>query len=219
MKRLKYSIRSSGKKTTASVLFFSFMNVSTAFTASAQTNYEAEAPVNVISGTADIASCSACSGGKNVQNLGGPGGGALQFNGVNVASPGSYPVTITYDNAVSNSLTASVLVNGNPVQTVSFPSTGSWTKLASVAVSLPLNAGANSISFTSANQSWLPEIDQISVQSSDAAPAPAQAPASTPNQTATQTRNPSSLPLLRLLETAFFFPHSERLVKVAMTLG
>jgi hypothetical protein len=190
VKRLNYSIRSSGRKTTAGVLFFSFMSVSTVLTASAQTSYEAEAPPNVIGGTADIASCSVCSGGKNVQNLGGPGGGTLQFNGVSVASAGSYPVTITYDSGLSSSLTASILVNGNAVQTVSFPPTGSWTKLATVTVSLPLNAGNNSVTFTGANQSWVAEIDQISVQSSGAA-APAQNQTTTPTQTQASAPTPA----------------------------
>ena len=152
-------------------IFFSLVTAPTPVRA-AQTTYEAEAPANLIGGTADIASCPVCSGRKNVQNLGGPGGGSLQFNGVSAPTAGNYPITITFDNARSWSMVASVLVNGNAVQTVSFPSTGSWTTLSTLVVSLPLKAGPNTITFVGYNRSWVAEIDKISVQTPDSQSAP-----------------------------------------------
>ncbi len=209
MNSLNYPFESSGLKATVGVLLFSLAITPSAFSAS-QTTYEAEASPNLISGAAGIGGCSVCSGGRNVQNIGGPGSGALQFNGVNATSAGSYPVTITYDNGASSSLTGSISVNGKTAQTVSFPSTGSWTKLATVTVSVPFNAGSNSIKFSGANNSWVAEIDKISVQSPDAsgsvpaAPAaptspqpPASAPASTP-----PAQSPGNAVLLSTLGTA-----------------
>ena len=171
MNTLHYSFAYSGKMATIGAIFFSLAIAPTTVRA-AQAIYEAEAPANLIGGTADIASCSVCSGGQNVQNLGGPGGGSLQVNNVSVPASGNYPVTITYDNGVSSPARGSILVNGSPVQAVSFPSTGSWTKLSTVAISLPLNAGKNSITFVGNNGSWLAEIDKISVQTPDSQPAP-----------------------------------------------
>src|SRR5262249_31401922 len=142
-----------------------FSLTSSILSAATDVVYEAEASVNIVGGGADIASCSVCSGGKNAQNLGGPASGSIQFNAVNVTSSGSFPVTITYDNGATVPLSASVTVNGQTAQTVSFPSTGSWVKLSSVTISLPLNAGNNSIAIAGINRGWVAEIDKISVQS------------------------------------------------------
>jgi hypothetical protein len=190
--RSNYSAKFFKTRATVGGLFLSLAITPAAFSAS-QTIYEAEASQNLIGGTADIGYCSACSGTKNVQNLGGPGGGSLQFNGVNIASQGSYPVTITYDNGSSGSLTASVLVNGTASQTVSFPPTGSWSKLSTVTASLPFSAGNNSITFTGNNRSWVAEIDQISVQSPDT-PSPAPAPSSASAPAPAPASSPASAP-------------------------
>jgi hypothetical protein len=201
--RPNHSIKSSGIKATLGALFFSVTITSTAFSALSQTVYEAEASTNAIGGTADIASCSVCSGGKNVQNLGGPGGGTLQFNGISISSPGSYPVTITYDNGVSSAMTASILVNGKTIQTLSFPSTGSWTKLVTVTVSLPFNAGNNSIKFTGYNRSWVAEIDRISVQGPSVAPAPIPVPVPVPVPVPAPTPSPAPAPGNSVLLSTF----------------
>jgi RHS repeat-associated protein len=58
------------------------------------TSYEAEASANTLSGGAVVATCSACSGGKEVGFIG--EGGVLEVNNVSVASAGTYSMTIYY---------------------------------------------------------------------------------------------------------------------------
>ena len=52
------------------------------------TAYEAEAPANTLAGSAPVAGCDACSGGKKVGNL--YVGGSLRFNEVVVTKAGTY---------------------------------------------------------------------------------------------------------------------------------
>lgn len=163
--------------------------------ASAQTVYEAEASVNTISGSADAAGCSPCSGGKNVQNIGGPGNGILQFNAVKASSPGNATVTVTYDNGASSAMKASATVNGKVLPAISFPATGSWAKLSTISFTAPLNAGNNTISFTGVKQSYVAEIDKISVaMAATSTPPPTQPSDPSAPTTPTQPTAPTPPP-------------------------
>ncbi|WP_328685464.1 alpha-galactosidase D [Streptomyces sp. NBC_00343] len=125
------------------------------------TAYEAEATTNTLSGNADIADCSACSGGHKVGNL--YVGGKLTINNVVVAKAGTYQVKIAY--VSGDSRPASISSNGNGATSHKFPSTGDWGTVGTVSVPVTLKAGANTITFDSGS-GYAPDIDRIDVPTS-----------------------------------------------------
>ena len=125
------------------------------------TGYEAEAATNTLSGNANIADCSACSGGKKVGNL--YVGGKLTVNNVVAAKAGTYQVKIAYVSGDSRSV--SVSSNGNGATSHKFPSTGDWGTVGTVSVPVTLKAGANTITFDSGS-GYAPDIDRIDVPNS-----------------------------------------------------
>ncbi|MFC5529654.1 DUF4832 domain-containing protein [Cohnella yongneupensis] len=136
--------------------------------ATAQTSYEAEATGNALGGNAATASCGSCSGGSKVGYVG--NGATLQWNGVIPATSGSQTVKFYYLNGES-SRSAQVSVNGGSAVTVNFPSSGGWGTVASLDVTLSLNAGTNTIKVSNAS-GWAPDFDRISLS----APPDTQAP-------------------------------------------
>jgi hypothetical protein len=125
------------------------------------TAYEAEATTNTLSGNADIADCSACSGAHKVGNL--YLGGKLTINSVVAAKAGTYQVKIAYVSGDSRSVAVSA--NGNGATSHKFPSTGDWGTVGTVSVPVTLKAGANTITFDSGS-SYAPDIDRIDVPKS-----------------------------------------------------
>lgn len=118
--------------------------------------FEAEAPVNALSGNASVVACSACSGGKKVGGL--YQGSTLQFNGITVNEAGSYRVTVSYISGDPRSVNISV--NGGSAENYDFPKTADWNTVATFDVTLQLTAGANSIVFADGNW-YSPDIDKI----------------------------------------------------------
>lgn len=125
------------------------------------TAYEAEATTNTLSGNANIADCSVCSGAHKVGNL--YLGGKLTYNNIVVAKAGTYQVKIAYVSGDSRS--ASVSANGNGATSHKFPSTGDWGTVGTVSVPVTLKAGANTITFDSGS-GYAPDIDRIDVPNS-----------------------------------------------------
>jgi Alpha galactosidase A/NPCBM-associated, NEW3 domain of alpha-galactosidase/Alpha galactosidase C-terminal beta sandwich domain len=122
------------------------------------TSYEAESPANTLAGGAVLQSCSTCSGGQKVGFVG--NGGTLTINGVTAATSGSYRVTIAY--CSGDPRPAMVSVNGGTPQPLSFPSTGSFSTVGTMTVSLPLTAGTNTIEFGDP-AAYTPDFDRIIV--------------------------------------------------------
>lgn len=122
------------------------------------TPYEAESPANTVAGGARIADCSACSGGKKVGYVG--AGGTLTFNGVTVAKPGTYDVTIAYLDGEGRQ--ADVSVDGATPTTVRFAPTGGFDTVGTMTVALPLAAGSNTIEFADP-AAYAPDFDRIFV--------------------------------------------------------
>src|SRR5205807_8618784 len=87
------------------------------------TSYEAESTVNTLAGGAVVQSCPTCSGGAKAGFVG--NGGTLTFNNINVASAGTYRVTLVY--CSGDPRPAMISVNGGTPQALSFPSTGSFS--------------------------------------------------------------------------------------------
>jgi hypothetical protein len=140
------------------------INVGTGqWSAISTTSYEAEASTNTLSGGAVVMSCSNCSGGKDVGYLGN-NSGTLQFNGVSASHSGSYLLTIYYANGDSAARTASVSINGGTATTLSFASSHGGGLVATLPVTVQLNAGNNTILFSNAS-SWAPDIDKITLAS------------------------------------------------------
>ncbi|MFJ8005051.1 alpha-galactosidase D [Streptomyces fagopyri] len=125
------------------------------------TSYEAEATANTLSGSASVAGCDACSGGKKVGNL--YTGGKLRINDVTVKKDGIYTVEVAYVSGDPRSVT--VLSNSGNGTSLKFPSTGDWGTAETVSVQLALKAGSNSITFDSGS-GYAPDIDRIVVPQS-----------------------------------------------------
>jgi hypothetical protein len=142
----------------------------TALSAGSFSSYEAEASGNTLGGSAVVRTCSTCSGGQLIGNVGnGSGGnGTLRFNAVNVTTAGSHHLVISYLNGdsstygIGTSRTASVSINGGSAFTVSFPATGDWTEVVTTDISVNLNAGNNTIAFSNSS-AWAPDFDKIDV--------------------------------------------------------
>jgi hypothetical protein len=126
------------------------------------TSYEAEAPGNTLSGGATVSSCSACSGGQKVGNL--ASGGSLQFNAITVARAGSYNVTVYYVDG-SSGRQLNVSANGGPVQILYTNGTNdnNWDHVQSAVIQLNLQAGTNTILFSTTASTYGADIDRITV--------------------------------------------------------
>jgi uncharacterized protein YkwD len=129
--------------------------------------YEAEAATNTLAGGARVGSCSTCSGGKKVGWIG-ANRGVLTFTNVRADAAGPATVTITY--ATRARRTAQLSVNGAQPTALAFSGTGSYTKPGTVAATVTLTAGANTLRFSNPT-GWAPDLDKIQVRSA-AAPAP-----------------------------------------------
>lgn len=136
------------------------INVTTgAWSAVSTTSYEAESSANTLSGGAIVMSCSNCSGGKDVGFIGN-NSGTLQFKNVNASSSDNYLLIIYYANGDSAARTAQVSVNGGTATTFSFASSHGGGLVATLPVTVHLNAGSNTIKFYNTS-SWAPDIDKI----------------------------------------------------------
>ena len=124
---------------------------------------EAEASGNTLVGGATIESCAACSGGQDVAYMGyGTNNAYLIFNNVTVPATGQYTLTFYY--LSDSARTADITINGNFVETVSFPSTGSFQTLGSLSITVTLQQGSNTIKFSNPSVRT-PDLDRIVVSS------------------------------------------------------
>jgi hypothetical protein len=118
-----------------------------------------EAEAGTISGATRLASCSACSGGVKVGFIGNGAANFVTIGGVVPSAAGNRQLTITY--LLSGSRSFFVSVNGGAG--IQVPLTGtSWSVPASATITVPLNAGANTIKFYN-NTAYAPDLDKISV--------------------------------------------------------
>jgi alpha-galactosidase len=128
-------------------------------------SYEAETAT--LSGTAVVASCPACSGGEKVGGLALGANNTVTFNNVRVRRRGVYQMQI--DSLTQGPRSLIYRVNGGPLTTLNVGG-GSFFLPSSTTVSVPLNAGLNSIQFGSPT-SYPPDMDRI-VVSGDGSGAP-----------------------------------------------
>ena len=125
------------------------------------TSYEAEASGNTFSGTAVAGACSGCSGGQKVRFIGNGANNFVTINNISVATAGNYTLTIYY--VVSGTRSFSISVNGGTA--IPFTVSGTtWNAPGTpVSVTIPLNAGSNSIKFFN-NSAFAPDMDRITIQ-------------------------------------------------------
>lgn len=127
--------------------------------AAATTRYEAETSPAVCTGTIDSNwpgfSGSGFCNGTNATNA------YAQFT-VN-ASAGNATLAVRFANGTTSSRTASLVVNGTTVQSPSFDATGAWDTWVTRTLTVPLNAGSNTIRLNPTGSGGLPNIDYMDV--------------------------------------------------------
>lgn len=135
------------------------LRVTPSVTTTTTTSYEAEAAA--LAGGAKVATCSNCSGGKDVGYIG--KGGTLQFNNVNVSQAGSYVLNVSFVDGDAGRIT-NISVNGGAATPLIFTGTAdvNWNKVQVLKIIVSLNAGNNTLLFSNAS-AYGPDIDRITV--------------------------------------------------------
>ncbi len=137
------------------------LKVTPSVTSVTATNYEAESSANTLAGGAKVATCTNCSGGKNVGYIG--NGGTLQFNNVNVSKAGTYVLNVSYVDGDAGRI-ANISLNGGTATPLIFIGTAdaNWNSVQVLKIVVSLNAGNNKILFSNAS-AYGPDIDRITV--------------------------------------------------------
>ncbi|WHT22074.1 PQQ-dependent sugar dehydrogenase [Crossiella sp. CA-258035] len=107
-------------------------------------------------------------------------GGYVEWT-VNAAAEGTHALTLRYANGTAANRALDVTVDGATVANdLAFGGTGAWTTWATKNITVPLKAGANKIRATAVTADGGPNLDKLTVDSSDT-----QAPGAPPNLRAT----------------------------------
>ncbi|MFG3340263.1 carbohydrate-binding protein [Glycomyces sp. NPDC048151] len=132
----------------------------------ATVRYEAESSPATCDGTID--SNHAGYSGAGFCNSSNAVGAANQYT-VNAAAAGTATLAIRYAHGGTDTRSADISVNGTTVQAASaFPATGGWTTWSTKTVTVPVNAGANTIRLAASTAAGLANIDYIELE--DGAP-------------------------------------------------
>ncbi|WP_412775229.1 family 43 glycosylhydrolase [Streptomyces violaceus] len=135
--------------------------VNTSADAPSGQRYEAETAPAVCQGTID--SNQAGFSGSGFCNGSAAAGAFAQFT-VTPATTGTATVAVRFANgSTSGARPANLIVNGSTVGTVSFDSTGAWTTWTTKTVTVPLNAGSNTIRLDPTTAAGLPNVDYLDV--------------------------------------------------------
>ena len=126
--------------------------------AAAATRYEAENAPATCAGL--IESNHGGFSGTGFCNGDNAAGAALQFT-VTAPAAGTATLGVRFANGTTTGRPADVLVNGARVSTLAFGGTGAWTTWSTTALTVPLNAGGNTIRFSPTTASGLPNIDYL----------------------------------------------------------
>lgn len=122
-------------------------------------SYEAESPVNDLTGEARVGDSPNASGGQKVGYLN--GGSSLTFNKIMAPMTGEYRITVAYFSGDPRSLYVSA--NGGAEQYYELPKTPDWDTALTYELTLPLNEGENTIKFSDGNW-YAPDLDRIIVE-------------------------------------------------------
>jgi rhamnogalacturonan endolyase len=128
----------------------------------AATRYEAETAPATCAGTID--SNHAGFSGTGFCNSSNVVGAAAQFT-VSASAASTATVGIRYANGTSDNRAADIVVNGTVVQPgAAFNGTGAWTTWTTATVSVPVNAGSNTIRLSATTALGLANIDYLDVE-------------------------------------------------------
>jgi polygalacturonase len=117
-----------------------------------------QAETAILHGSAAVASCSTCSGGAKVRFIGGSSANYVTFT-VDANTAGNRQLAIGYE--LDGSRDFFVSVNG--ASGINVPVTGtSWSTPATKTITVPLNAGANTIKFYNSTAN-APDLDYITI--------------------------------------------------------
>lgn len=125
------------------------------------TVYEAENPVNMLNGTAQVGAAAFCSDGQKVGWIGLGADNTLTFEKVTVAQAGEYEITLAYCCAEDRKV--DVTVNGKEKYEVTGLNSNSWTENAKAVFTVSLQKGENTIMFGNAEY-YAPDIDYIALK-------------------------------------------------------
>jgi uncharacterized protein YkwD len=131
------------------------------------TTYEAEAPVNTLSGGAHSVDCGRCSGGTRVTGVGLLG--SLTFTGVVAETAGTTRLAVTYTGAQAR--TAQISVNGGVATAVRFPATRGANRPGTLRITATLAAGDNTITFGNPT-GVAPDLDKLVITTDGTPPTP-----------------------------------------------
>lgn len=125
------------------------------------TRYEAEASPAVCTGTIDsdwsgYTGSGFCNGTNAV-------GAHAQFT-VTAPAPGTVTLKVRFANGTGTARPADVAVNGSTTASASFESTGRWDAWRTKTLTVPVNAGSNTIRLTPTGSEGLPNIDHLDVE-------------------------------------------------------
>jgi rhamnogalacturonan endolyase len=125
----------------------------------ATTRYEAETAPAVCDGA--IESNHAGYSGSGFCNSGNAVGASSQFT-VDAASAGTATLAIRYAHGGTDTRSADILVNGATVEAASaFSATGAWTTWSTKTLTVPVNAGSNTIRLNASTAAGLANIDYV----------------------------------------------------------
>ncbi|MEV0133568.1 hypothetical protein AB0H83_34525 [Dactylosporangium sp. NPDC050688] len=128
-------------------------------TGTAAKTIEAEAAANRRPSQMTVREVSAASGGRAVTGIG--NNRILTFTGVTAQQAGEVTLTVAY---LSTDDRACWLRAGRGSwQHVRFPSSGAWDRVATIALTVRLEAGQNTIEAGNTIGSWCPDLDRITV--------------------------------------------------------
>jgi len=135
----------------------------------APTRYEAETSPAVCSGTID--SNWAGYSGSGFCNGTNSTAGYAQFT-VSAASAGTATLGVRFANGTTSARPANLLVNGTTVQSPSFEATGAWSTWVTKTLTVPVNAGGNTIRLNPTTAAGLPNVDFLDFEVGGVAPQP-----------------------------------------------
>ncbi|WP_426635825.1 CBM35 domain-containing protein [Planosporangium sp. 12N6] len=124
---------------------------------------EAEAGQNTLSGRAGIHNLAEASGGHTIGFIGRGSANTLRINDLLVPVAGTYTITVDYVSG-DGDRTATIRVNGRLIGQATFPDTGDWSTVDSLAMRINLTAGTNSLEFGNPSDP-APDIDRVILSS------------------------------------------------------
>jgi hypothetical protein len=124
-------------------------------------SFEAESAANTLSGRTRIHTVVEASGGHTIGFIGEGSANTLRFNGLSLPVNGTYTLAVFYISG-DGDRSATIRIDGTLVGMVSFPGTGDWHTVGSLAMRINLKAGNNSIEFGNPEDP-APDIDRITL--------------------------------------------------------